>query len=250
MQITEHTLRLIASDRAMLTSFRALNPELIALMREIVGDPIPGAKAPRVKKLASDFPVATDVRAVELTLFDKHLGAKNPKRIRKPKWGINIKAWLSDYVDFENADWASNGMFWPVAEIPAKMIDLQTNKKNPISDTTRGFANLLAGEEHGNDFVGLFRFSEHGEGSKYVDEHFVGMTMKNGVPVSIRVITPFACFEVEGFSPLDSGKKALKGEAVFQSRFSPRGDMTGWVTGQAKWTDAMGVPISINREVQ
>lgn len=227
----QNHLAIIASDSALTETFRLNHP----IIGDLIGD-IFGLEARKPTVILSALPTLDEISALQFTLFDNFTGKAiangrnaNGRKTKACRWGGNLKA-FTGRVDFARAPaYDANITFWPKGEVANRACDLQVNKKNPISDTTRDTAIVIA-EEFG--FVGIARYkSAPGDGTIYYQEHIVGMDIDGDVIRRAVVYSPnTGVVHLTNFAATDANGKRLAAKAIAQSRASDCVSMEGWAT--------------------
>ena len=213
-------LRLVASDHALLDSFRHGQPELVDLFKAVVGEP---------QKPTAPLCVCPDLSTVDawqVTVFDNWRGGDK----RGKRYGANLRAW-SLPVNWTAPIWEASVKFWEAgreAEREAKKLT-SAKLRCPL---TEGTLELLAGlAEGGYTHVGVAKRQAFGEGTFYFNEHVVGLELHGAKPARVDFfVVPGGAKSATSFSSLDGQQKQLTGNAFAQARVTEHASLLHWAT--------------------
>jgi hypothetical protein len=218
-------LTLVASDRALLNSFKASHPRLVQLFGQIADDAV---EDERIQ--LSACPPLENITALQLSIFDNWKFKE-----RGVRWGANIKVWLPERVNFlKRADWSANIALWPASEAVKRAKMLQSPKlRRPISDST--VERIGEAVPHfAQGYVGIMKHMNPKDGTYYYDDHILCAEIEKDVVMSAFVFSPAFNIAMPEFKNTDANGKRLKDRAVAQARHSFSESMQGWATGEAR----------------
>ena len=236
---TEH-LSLIASDRALTSSFRSRHPDLVAIMKTLV------AEEP-VLKLQGPFPAAASV--MQVTVYDNWRGPKPPK----PNWpfaryGLDVKAWIetpSTRQAWWNASWHGECRnLWPNKDAVSKARRLlKRGLKCPITESEVGDIETLRDNGFGN--IGILHHKVRKSHTQWFQQHFATLTFVDG-GLEVLLFVPGGMFRLSDFTTLNADGTRLTEKvpnAIGQVRYSTDptlslGATNGWTAGTCRFTAA------------
>ena len=217
-------LTLVASDRALLNSFKAAHPRLVQLFGQIADDASADARIE-----LSECPRLEDITALQLSIFDNWKFTE-----RGVRWGANIKAWLPERVNFsKRPDWSANVALWPAKDAVKRAKLLQSPKlRHPISSST--VERIEEAVPHfAQGYLGIMKHMSPADGTYYYNDHILCAEIESDVVTGAYVFSPSFNIRLPDFKATDANGKRLKGKAVAQARHSFSESMQGWATGEA-----------------
>jgi hypothetical protein len=223
----ENYLTLIGPDRALIESFKARNPALVRLFRNLLTqhdrDDHPNL---------SHCPGPDDLTAVALTIFDNWKG-KDGKRKRGSRWGAQLKAYDQAPVkNWGRTAWKAEAFLWPAADAVAKAKALSdpTKFKCPLTADTLAYVGQVV-EMVPDAFIGVFAHRHPNDGTLYYDSHLMWIEVDGDVVTKATMFSPRCNLNFSAVVGVDAKGDPLGGRAVAMARLSDLDSMSGWATG-------------------
>lgn len=221
-------LNLIASDRALLESFRKSNPAFVDLCRVIV-------PAPEPVEPAIGFPAIDTMTAVQAALFDNWPQGRRVDGYPN-RYAITFEVWTipGDRISVAKRNHQKKASA-VLMDRKAALAWLKTRvKDNPkkleeyrsSDDFLLDLTDLIDGMQDG-EFIGLFAHKT--KGTKFFDRQLVFVRL-NGRETECSLIVNGAALHLPKFSPFDPKDKPHGGKVWLQSRADLCGFSTAWAT--------------------